>query len=81
MTLTVRMRNEGNQPGDTVQIRGMKPYPAPPLMDPDAPAEMHVEVTGDPEDVVTLFRDQEVTFVPPTEHYDDFVDVGLKGKH
>ena len=78
MTLTVRMINEGNQPGDTVVIRGMKEYPKHPSSSPDVRS---LKVTEDPSDIIHLNQGEEVTFTPPTDHFDNFAAVEIKGKH
>ena len=68
MTLTVKMINEGNQPGDVVVLRGVKQ------------GEYGIEFTGDRDDELTLPRGHGVEFTPPTGHFDDFVTIELKGK-
>ena len=69
MTLIVKIKNDGNQPGDCVMIRGM------------VGKDGYVRMTGDPEDVVVLLQGEEIKVYPPNGHFDDPVTLTMKGKH
>ena len=70
MTLTVKIKNDGNQPGDILQLRGMKQS-----------GDGHVQFTGDPDDSVILGHGEEISCWPPLDHFSDPASVSMKGKH
>ena len=69
MTLTVKIKNDGNQPGDCAMIKGM------------VAKDGFVSMTGDPRDVVILEQGEEISVSPPNGHFDDPVTLTMKGKH
>ncbi len=74
MTLTVKIKNEGNQPQDTVVIRGLKDV----NIDNDYPpfGEM-----GSWDDSVVLKQGEEIAIAVPTGHFEDFKGINMKGHH
>ena len=71
MTLTVKIKNDGNQPGDSVQICGLVQ-----LED-----KGYVQMTGNLDDHVVLLKGEEVSCRPPTGHYEGSALLSMKGKH
>ena len=71
MTLTVKIKNDGNQPGDSVLISGVE----------QVGEGDYVKMTGNPDDKVVLLEGEEVSCCPPTGHFDDPVTLTMKGKH
>ena len=69
MTLTVKIKNDGNRPGDVVTIFGMKSD------------DGHIQFTDNPVDCVVLAQGEEIRCFPPSGHFDDPVNLGIKGKH
>lgn len=69
MTLRVIIKNDGNNDGDTLIIKGMitKPHGC--------------VCTGNPQDSVTVTKGKEITIFPPADHFDDYVALWFKGKH
>lgn len=76
MTLRLRLINDGKQPGDVAVIRGLKSY-----ADEPAPGPVQVQMTDDLQDSITLLKGQEAIIFPPCEHFQDFKDLSIKGKH
>ena len=71
MTLIVKIKNDGNQPGDAVRICGMV----------QLEHNGHVEMTGDNEDSIVLLQGEEISVCPPNGHFDDPVILTMKGSH
>ena len=86
MTLKVVIKNEGNQPGDLLMIRGAKVsvvkgkdgiYSA----WKDSDGRSWLQLTGNFDDKVTITQGQEYCFNPNCEYFADFQTIQLKGKH
>ena len=76
MTLQVKIINEGNQPGDTAVLKGIKEYKSDP-----AGERRTGTVSGNTQDVVTLGKGEEIVVYPNCDHFGDFQAVLIKGKH
>ena len=75
MTIKVRIENQGNQPGDTLLIRGLKE------IGKDTDGTPWVEQTNDPKVSVALLAGDAVVFSPSnTGHFDDFETIHYKAK-
>lgn len=86
MTLKVEIKNDGNQPHDTLVVRGAKfasrkAEDGHPVLIKDRDGRYALNVTEDSNDHATLGKGQAATFIPPTDHFHDFVVVQFKGKH
>ena len=69
MTLTVKIKNDGNQPNDSFTLRGVKTE------------EGYSTITGNLHDSTTVLQGEEITVYPNNGHYDDFQLMEIKGKH
>ena len=69
MTLTIKIKNDGNRPGDVVAIYGMKSD------------DGFMRFTDNPVDCVILYQGEEISCYPPSDHFSDPAKLGMKGKH
>ena len=70
MTLTVKIKNDGNQPGDCVMINGM-------LYLED---QGYAQMTGNPNDSIVLLQGEEVSCCPPNDHFDSPCRIAHEGQ-
>ena len=69
MTLTVKIKNDGNQPDDVVMFYGVESY-----------GDGYIRFTDNPANCVILAQGEEISCYPPSDHFDDPVTLGMKGK-
>ena len=69
MTLSLIIKNDGNQPGDVAVFKGIRTR------------DGHVSLTGNPDDLTHLALGEEITVYPPCGHFDEFLHLSVKGKH
>ena len=77
MTLTVRISNEGNQPGDTLMIRGVT---ANYYETPDKDGCIGSFYFGG-DGTASIPQGGSMTFCPNYGHFRDFDKMEVKGKH
>ena len=76
MTLKLKITNEGDNPRDTVALRGIRVR-----NEPDGERVGYGVITGDPNDKVSLIMGEAIELYPKCGHFDDFQQVFIKGKN
>ena len=76
MTLKLKIINEGNNPRDTVVLKGIRVR-----NEPDGERVGYGEITGNPDDKVSLIMGEAIELYPKCGHFDAFQPVYIKGKN
>ena len=77
MTLSVKIKNEGNQPGDVLMIRGVQVTGE---KEGENPEDYQVNITTPGTEEIALCQGQEAILTPSCGHFDDFDVIEVKGK-
>ena len=79
MTLKLIVKNDGNQPGDTAVLRGVRIHKREGETFIDSTGRMGVALGVT--ETLALVQGEEVVVYPPCDHFDDFERLEIKGKH
>ena len=77
MTLSVKIKNEGNQPGDALMLKGVQIIGE---KNGEKPEDYQVDIATPGTATITLGQGQVAILHPSCGHFDDFDAILVKGK-